>query len=345
MKKLRIGINGFGRIGRAFVRLNLKHENFDIVQINDIEEDLNNLAYLLKYDTVYGKLRDVSVSVEGDYLIIDQHKVQCTTFNRIEDVNWSMNNVDIVIDASGVFDNVFSSRRCLTGSVRKVIVSHAPKEGVDYTYMYGVNDSLYKPNEHNVISSSICDANAVAPFYKCINEIFGVEMAQITTLHPWLSYQNLMDGTLRSVSSPGHTWKDYALGRSSIGSLIPKDTTLTKALSAVIPGISDSVQSISFRVPTSIVSSAEGSLLLKSETSIEGITNALLDYSKKNEGVLKIDGRSLVSIDYVGEEFGAVVDTRWLSLLNGKMLKFVLWYDNEMGYTSRIYQMINKLLY
>jgi glyceraldehyde 3-phosphate dehydrogenase len=344
MKKLRIGINGFGRIGRAFVRLNLKHQNFEIVQINDIEEDLNNLAYLLKYDTVYGKLMNISVSVEGEYLNIDQQRIQCTAFSRIEDVNWSLNNVDVVIDASGVLSNAISSRKCLTGSVRKVIISHAPKEGVDYTYMYGVNDDLYKPNDHNVISSSICDANAVAPFCKCINETFGIEMAQITTLHPWLSYQNLMDGTLKSVSSPGHTWNDYALGRSSIGSLIPKDTTLTKALSAVIPDISKSVQSISFRVPTSIVSSAEGSILLKSETNIDDVTNALLAYSIKNEGVLKLNGRSLVSIDYVGEEFGAVVDTRWLSLLNGKMLKFVLWYDNEMGYTSRIYQMINKLL-
>jgi glyceraldehyde 3-phosphate dehydrogenase len=344
MKKLKIGINGFGRIGRAFVRLNIKHEHYEIVQINDIEDDLNNLAYLLKYDTVYGKLRNVSVSVDGEFLILDQHRILCTAYNQIEDVNWSQNNVDIVIDASGVFNNVISSRNCLKGSVRKVIVSHAPKEGVDYTFMYGVNDDFYKPNEHNVISSSICDANAVAPFYKCINEIFGIEMAQITTLHPWLSYQNLMDGTLRSVSSPGHTWNDYALGRSSVGSLIPKDTTLTKALTAVIPGISNHVESMSFRIPTSIVSSAEGSVLLKQETDIEAITSALMEYSQKYESVLKIDGRSLVSIDYAGEEFGAVVDTRWLSLLNGKMLKFVLWYDNEMGYTSRIYQMINKLL-
>lgn len=345
MNKIRIGINGFGRIGRAIARLNLRHDQYELVAINDIDPDLDNLAYLFKYDTTYGKLRDDKVEVDGQYLVVNKQQIRVFCDKDIAQVPWQEVGVDVVVDSSGVLQNVLNAHALIDEKrVKKVVITHAPSQGLDYTYMEGVNETGYNKDEHHVISSSICDANAVAPFFKLIDDAFGVEMGEVTTLHPWLSYQNLVDGTIKSVSSPGHYWKDYALGRSSIGSLIPKDTTLCKAMENVLPGIGERVHSASFRTPTSIVSAADGVFLLKEKTSIEEIRKAIDVYVKTYPGVLFPDNRSLVSIDYLGSEYGAVIDTRWLNLNMGRMLKFVLWYDNEWGYSHRTYSLIKHIL-
>lgn len=340
---IKIGINGFGRIGRALARINLKYGKYELVAINDIDPDINNLAYLFKYDTTYGKLQNTKIEVVDNSLIIDNKEIRVFNQPIINNVAWESLGVDVVIDSSGVFNNVIGSQDLIGDSVKKVIITHAPKEGIDFTYMYGINEVLYDKSKHNIISSSICDANAVAPFYKLLDDEFGIEMGEVTTLHPWLSYQNLVDGTIKSVSSPGHYWGDYALGRSSIGSLIPKETTLVKALENIIPGISDTIHATSFRTPTSIVSAADGVFLLKRNTNLNEILEAINNYYKKYPDVLFPDDRSLVSIDYLGNENAAVIDKRWLHLSKGKLIKFVLWYDNEWGYSSRIYNIITKL--
>jgi glyceraldehyde 3-phosphate dehydrogenase len=333
---LTFGINGFGRIGRALFRLSLDTQRFRVAAINDIDGDLDNHAYLLKYDSTYGKLKRNKIVVESGGLIVDgaHHSFYCCP--DISEVPWEKYGVDVVLDASGVFDNVKKAHALIgRGSVKKVIVTHAPSVGVDATIMVGVNDLSYQPSRHHVLSNSICDANAVAPFFKAIDDVFGIELAEVTTLHPWLQYQNLLDGTVQSVTNPGHFWTDYALGRSSVGSLIPKETTLVKALEQVIPGVSARMHATSYRTPTSIVSTADGVFLLARNTDIDEVNEALEAYCKDNPGVLHLDGSPLVSIDYAGTEYGAVVDTRWLHLSGGKLLKFVLWYDNEWGYASR----------
>ena len=344
MKKIKIAINGFGRIGRAITRINLKHQKYELVAINDIDPDVNNLAYLLKYDTTYGKLRNHKVEVDGQHLVIDQKPIKVFSDRNISNIPWNELGVDVVIDASGVLQNVINAPEVLKTGIKKVIVTHAPKQGLDFTYMFGVNHEAYDINKHHIVSSSICDANAVAPFYKMINDAFGIEMGEVTTLHPWLSYQNLLDGTIKSVSSPGHYWSDYALGRSSIGSLIPKETSLCGALDHVLPSVSENIHAASFRTPTSIVSAADGVFILKNKATKEAVLKALADYSDAYPGVLFADDRSLVSIDYLAAEYGAVVDTRWLNINKGKLLKFVLWYDNEWGYASRIFNMVEKLV-
>lgn len=343
MKKIKIGINGFGRIGRALTRMNLKHQQYELIAINDIDPDINNLAYLLKYDTTYGKLDYAKIEVEKNHLSTNGNKITMFSDRNISKVPWHEMGVDIVVEASGVFQNVLDSRMLLENGIKKVIITHSPKKGVDFTYMEGVNEADYDPAIHHIISSSICDANAVAPFYKMIDDSFGVELGEVTTLHPWLSYQNLLDGTIQSVASPGHLWSDFALGRSSIGSLIPKATTLGSAMECVIPGITQKIHSASFRIPTSIVSAAEGVFLLNNKTTIEAINQSIENYKTLYPDVLLPNDRSLVSIDYLGAEYGAVIDMRWLHLNNGMMLKFVLWYDNEWGYVSRIYKIIAKI--
>ncbi len=340
---IKIGINGFGRIGRALTRINLRHKKYEIVALNDIDEDIHNHAYLLKYDTTYGKLRDDKVDVEGDAIKVNGYLMKLFREREIKNVPWADMGVDIVIEASGVSQNVLQAREVTNGPVKKVIVTHAPKQGIDFSYMYGVNSEDYDKKRHHVVSSSICDANALAPFYTLIEKKFGVEMGEVTTLHPWLSYQNLLDGTLKSVSSPGHLWRDYALGRSSVGSLIPKETTLCDAMMKVLPESGEKLHASSFRTPTSIVSSIDGVLLLEQKTDLEDVKRALVEYTKTYPGVLKLDERSLISIDYLGNENAAVVDMRWLHLNKGRMLKFVLWYDNEWGYSNRVYEIIGHL--
>ncbi len=333
---IRIGINGFGRIGRAIFRQVLDNENVKVVALNDIDSDLDNHAYLLKYDTTYGKLKNHKVSVSDGALNVDDKKFIFYSRPDISKVPWNKHNVDVVIDSSGVSDNVHSAHALISNAVvKKVVVTHAPSSGIDATVMIGVNDYSYDQAKHHVIGSSICDANAVAPFFKAIDDAFGIQLAEVTTLHPWLQYQNLLDGTVGSVSNPGHFWKDYALGRSSVGSLIPKETTLVKALEPVIPGIGGRMHAASFRTPTSIVSAADGVFLLASETDISDVLQVLKKYCNNNPDVLHLDGRSLISIDYAGIDCAAIVDTRWLNLNGGKLLKFVLWYDNEWGYASR----------
>lgn len=343
MKKIKIGINGFGRIGRAFARINLKYSLYDILVINELDPDVNNMAYLLKYDTTYGKLKNDKINVENDNIIINGSVINVSHFENIDDVFWQDRGIDLVIDSSGIKNNVLVAKSLLNKGVKKVVVTHSPNIGIDFTFMFGVNEGSYIPSKHNVISSSICDANAVAPFYKLIDDTFGIEAGDITTLHPWLSYQNLLDGNLKSVSSPGHYWTDYALGRSSIGSLIPKETTLVDALKKVLPQINNNVNAFSFRIPTSIVATAQGVFILKKMATINDIIDSINEYSKKYPNVLKLDDRSLISIDHLQNENAAVVDMRWLQLTNNKLLRFVLWYDNEWGYTKRIYDLINYL--
>lgn len=342
---IRVGINGFGRIGRALFRINLLHKEYEIVAINDIDPDIDNMAYLLKYDSTYGKLFNNKISRENDFLIVDDKKIKIYNHKNIKNVPWNYHDIDVVIDSSGVFDNVVGSNELVANQiVKKVIVTHSPKSDIDITLMIGVNDYEYDINTHNVISSSICDANAVTPFYHLIEQKFGIEVGEVTTMHPWLSYQNVLDGNLQSVSSPGHFWNDYALGRNSTVSLIPKDTSLVAAMQKVKPGVDKIIDAMSFRTPTAIVSAADGSFYLKNDTTIEEIVECIEQFNIKYPNVLQYDNKSLVSIDYIANENAAIVDGRWLKILNKRLLKFVLWYDNEWGYAKRTYNIIKFCL-
>lgn len=341
---IKIGINGLGRIGRAFLRMNLENKKYKIVAINEIDKDIENLAYLLKYDSTYGKLSQHKVSTSQDSIIIDDYKIKVYHEADISKVNWQEKEVDIVIDSSGVYSNVISSKLLIDENrVKKVICTHSPKDGIDLTLMIGVNEEKYIREQHHIISSSICDANAITPFFKLINETFGIEAGEITTLHPWLAYQNLLDGNLRSVSNPGHYWKDYALGRNSTISMIPKETTVVPAISKIIPEADKILSAMSFRTPTAIVSAADGTFVLKNKVTQEELVDVIEKYIIQYPNVLQYDSRSLVSIDYAKNEFAAVIDGRWLKVINGKIIKFILWYDNEWGYASRAYNLVGYL--
>ncbi len=341
MTRPRVGINGFGRIGRAVFRINEKDPRFDIVAVNDINPDPENLVYLLKYDSTYGrletKLRVVEDRIEGC-------RVPLRTFceKRMANVPWADLDVDVVIDASGVHENVVSARSCLTGSVKKVIVTHSPDE-VDRTLILGANEEIYDPETDHVVSASICDANALAPVLRRLNEAYGVKHGFVTTLHPWLSYQNLLDGPAKSQSYPGDIYHHYALGRASLPNLIPKPTTAVSATVRVLPWLEGLVHGFSYRTPTMTVTSANLTAELGKEVGREEV-NDLFRKAARENGVFGFCEEPLVSMDYAGTSESVIVDGRWTEVVGDGFVRLVLWYDNEYGYSTRVCDLVPFVL-
>ena len=342
---MKIGINGFGRIGRAILRINYIQSEFEIVAVNDIDPNIDNHAYLLKYDTQYGRFKGkVRSDAKNNHLIVDGQNIHFFSEENIDQVPWDNYDVDVVLDSSGIYSNVIHGKQLLESSrVKHIVVTHSPKDGVDKTVIFGVNDDEIDIGKHKIFSTSICDSNASGPVLHHLEREYGISHGFITTLHPWLSYQNLVDGSLRSVSSPGHFWNDFALGRASTESLIPKSTTLIGALAKVMPETAMKLDAMSFRVPTGIVSSSDLTITLKKEISAKEINDLFLAISMKDGSYLGYQEDQTVSIDFKGIHKSCFVDGRWTRVINGDTLKLILWYDNEWGYSNRVYDMAKFL--
>jgi len=332
---LKIGINGFGRIGRALCRIALDDPGLEVVAINDIDPLVENHAYLLKYDSVYGRL-DRDIKGADGRLTVDGHAMQVFCEREINDVRWADTGAQVVIDASGVARNVELSHNVVGDRVSHVVVTHAAKEGLDATYVPGVNAATIDKDKHRVVGSSICDVNGTAPLLRHLEDRFGIESGFVTTLHPWLAYQNLTDGSIRSVSNPGHYWTDFSLGRASTLSLIPKNTTLVPALSAVMPDIAAKLHAMSFRVPTLIVSAADVTLTMSRDVTREELESAIVELEEAHPTVVNYCRENLVSIDYSKRPESINVDSRWLHVIGGRSVKLVTWYDNEWAYAQRV---------
>jgi glyceraldehyde 3-phosphate dehydrogenase len=334
-RALRIGINGFGRIGRAITRIILESGKHRVVHVNDLNTDKANLAYLLKYDTIYGRLgARVEATAEG--LAIGEGAARVTHVADIAEVEWKSAEVDVVIEATGVSANEVRAR-VVANTVAPVLITHAAPTA-DFTLVFGATEHAFDPAKHRVVSTSICDACAAAPVLSALHRTFGVEFGFITTLHPWLSYQNLMDGPARSQASPGATYAHYPLGRSSVGALIPKPTTVVNACERIVPELSGRLKCMSYRVPTPCVSSGDMTLHLERDATIESVIAALeaLRDSQRGRSVVRITDEPLISVDYLKDDHSCIIDTRWLMLNQSRQLKVVLWYDNEWGYSSRV---------
>ncbi len=335
MKKIRVAINGFGRIGRTLFRINEQRKVFDIVAINDINPDPKNIAYLLQYDSEYGRF-EKKVTVNNSCLRIGNRTINLFNKKNIEDIPWRSLNVDLVIDSSGIYRNVIAAPKLLQKGIRKVLITHSPDtDKIDHTIILGVNETSYNPDKHNIISSSICDAVAVAPVVKIIDETFGLESGFLTTLHPWLSYQNLLDGPPFSWALPGTVFHHYPVGRNSAKSLIPKPTSAIEATLKVLPHLKGRLNCMSFRIPTPVVGAANLYLRLKQDTNIKKVHNAFNHFAEKQKWpIINCMNDPLVSIDLLGAEYSATLDQRWTDLAGKRHLYVVLWYDNEWGYSS-----------
>ena len=341
---IKIGINGFGRIGRAVFRILQHNVNMKVVAVNDIDPLIENHAYLINYDTLYGQLKEkVKVDNANNLLINNFDKVFFFSEKHTNNVPWSEVDTDIVIDSSGIYSNVVAAHKLIQSGIKKVIVTHTPKDSIDQTIIIGANEKMYDPQKHHVVSASICDANACAPVLKTLSDQAGIIDGFVTTLHPWLGYQNLLDGNLQSVVSPGHYWKDFALGRASTDSLIPKPTTLMPAINKVLPDLNLNIEAMSFRIPTSVVSASDIVLTLKRKVSENDLIEIFYDLLKKYPDVVLINEEPLVSIDFKGIKQSCVIDIRWIKLINEQKMKIVLWYDNEWSYSQRVVDLAKLL--
>lgn len=333
---VKIFVNGFGRIGRSVTRILLSNPACELVGINDVVNSVENLAYLLKYDSNYGRVgQTVEASEKNKRLVIDGHAVPVFNHRSLSDIDWSAVEPDVVIDSSGVQGNVDDARKLKKVSgLKGVVVTHAPSVGTDRTIIMGVNQQMYQPNDDFVVSSSICDANAISHVLQFLDATFGISAGSITTLHPWLGYQNLTDGAVAGQSDPGHFWPDFSLGRSSVGAVIPKNTTAVSALTPVLPDVAPKLNSFSYRIPTAVVTTADMTIVCEKEVRQKDLL-AALEKQFAHSKYVSLNRESLVSVDYQQSPYSAIVDMQWVSVSPGNVVKVIVWYDNEWGYANR----------
>ena len=341
MKRLRVLINGFGRIGRAITRINLEKDYFDLVAINDVNPENKNIAYLLKYDNTYGKLPN-KVDHDDSGIIIDGKSIRVTHDREIR--NLELGEFDVVIESSGIKTNIEQVERMAEGSsVKRFIVTNVDTDKA-HNVIFGINEDTLRTDPNKILSSSICDVISLAPIYRILSEAFHIESGYLLTLHPWLSYQNLLDGPAKSWSQPGDLYSHYSLGRGVTQNLIPKSTSAIRALSNLFPEVLNKVDSLSFRTPTQIVASAVLTLVLQENTNKEALVKLFEDYEESQQyDIIETTDEPLVSIDYVKNEHSAIVDTRWIKVNNDNHIELVYWYDNECGYSARIVDIVKYL--
>jgi glyceraldehyde 3-phosphate dehydrogenase len=326
MKKIRIGINGMGRIGRTILREWYAHkkDSFDIVAVNN-PGDIPTYAHLLKYDSLHGVF-NANVKAEGQAIVIDQTKINFYTSMDPTEIPWEKDLVDIVIDCTGKFKDKPGLGKHIKGTVKKVIMC-APGQDLDGTFVVGINHMNYDNNKHHIFSNASCTTNCLAPIVKVLDEKFGIENGLMTTVHAYTSDQNLLDGS--------HS--DLRRARAAAVSMIPTSTGAAKALGEVIPSMKGKLDGYAVRVPTSDVSMVDLTVNLKVKTTKDEINKAMKEASESNlKNVLGYTDLELVSNDFKGNPHSSVFDSKLTNVINGNLVKIVSWYDNEVGFSNRV---------
>lgn len=332
MRKIKIGINGFGRIGRSIYRLSLKNSQFEIVAVNDLVP-ADNLAYLLKYDSIHGTLRG-DVKAQESHIIVDDHKTKVFAEKDPAQIPWSDVGVEFVVESTGRFTHLEDAEKHLKGGVKKVIIS-APAKGDVPTFVMGVNQSKYDPKIHNVVSNASCTTNCLAPITKILLDHFGIEEGLMTTIHSVTATQPTQDG-------PSH--KDWRGGRSASLNIIPSSTGAAKAVALCIPEVKGKLTGMAFRIPTMDVSVVDLTVKLTKSTSYDNIAAVMKETSQQSmKGILGYTEEEVVSSDFIGSEFSAIFDKGAGIALNDKFYKIVAWYDNEIGYSRRVLDLIQYM--
>lgn len=320
---VKIGINGFGRIGRNVFRQALNNQEVEVVAVNDLT-DANMLAHLLKYDSVHGKLEE-EVSVNGNNLVVGGKEIQVLSERDPASLPWGDLGVDIVIESTGIFTKRDGAAKHLEAGAKKVIIS-APATDEDITVVMGVNEDKYDPANHNIISNASCTTNCLAPFAKVLNDKFGIKRGMMTTVHSYTNDQQILD----------LPHKDYRRARAAAESIIPTTTGAAKAVSLVLPELEGKLNGMAMRVPT-----PDGSLVdlvaeLEKDVTVDEVNNAFKEAAEGDlKGILGYSEEPLVSVDYIGNTNSSTIDALSTMVMEGNMVKVVSWYDNEMGYSSR----------
>lgn len=327
---IKVGINGFGRIGRNVFRAGLKDKEIDFVAVNDIT-DAETLAHLLKYDSIYGILP--GVKAEGDTIFVQERSLKVLKEKDPSNLPWRKLGVDIVIESTGIFIDKEGATKHLTAGAKKVIIS-APAKNEDITIVMGVNEDKYLPEKHHIISNASCTTNCLAPVAKVLNDFFGIEKGTMTTIHSYTADQRLMD-------SPH---KDLRRARAAALSIIPTKTGATQAVSLVIPELKGKLNGMAFRVPTPNVSVVDLAVLLKRKVSVEEINQAFKEVSQGDlKGILDYTEEPLVSKDFNGNSNSSIVDGLSTMVIADNLAKIIAWYDNEWGYSCRIIDLLKYI--
>jgi glyceraldehyde 3-phosphate dehydrogenase len=323
---IRVGINGFGRIGRQVTRVILeKYKNeIDLVAFNDLG-DLKTMAHLFKYDSTYGRFPG-TVEVQGDNLVINGDQLRVLSEKDPAKLPWGDLGCDIVIESTGRFTNREDAAKHLEGGAKKVIIS-APAKNEDITIVLGVNEDKYDPAAHHVVSNASCTTNCLAPAAKVVHEQFGIVNALMTTIHSYTNDQQLLD----------LPHKDLRRARAAAISMIPTTTGAAKAVSLVIPELKGKFDGFAVRVPTPTVSLTDFVCTLEKPTTTEELRAAFIaaSQSPRLKGILGVSDEPLVSVDFKGDERSSIIDLESTMVIGGTLAKVVTWYDNEWGYSCR----------
>ncbi|MDC8000745.1 type I glyceraldehyde-3-phosphate dehydrogenase [Aequorivita todarodis] len=327
-KKTTVGINGFGRIGRNLFRLLLDHPSIEVVAVNDLA-DTKTMGHLLKYDSIHGVLKE-DISHSKNEITVAGKKVKFSSEKNLKDISWG--NVDVVVECTGKFKSRKQLENHLKNGAKKVILSVPPLDDDIKTVVLGVNDSILDSNDL-IISNASCTTNNAAPMLKIINELCGIEQAYITTVHSYTTDQSLHDQPHR----------DLRRARAAGQSIVPTTTGAAKALTKIFPELSDVIGGCGIRVPVPNGSLTDVTLNVKKEVSIEEINDAFKNASENSlAGILQYTEDPIVSIDIVGNTNSCIFDAGMTSVI-GKMVKIIGWYDNEIGYSSRIIDLIDRI--
>ncbi len=320
---IRIGINGFGRIGRLVFRAAMKKNDITVVGINDLL-DVNHLAYLLKYDSVHGNY-DGTIEVKGSYLVVDGTKINISAEKDPKAIGWGNLNTDVVAECTGIFTTLEKAQSHIDGGAKKVVIS-APSADAPM-FVMGVNHGDVKPNQH-IVSNASCTTNCLAPIAKVLNDNFGIEEGLMTTVHATTATQFTVDGPSK---------KDFRGGRSSLVNIIPASTGAAKAVTKVIPSLVGKLTGMAFRVPTANVSVVDLTVRLRKQTSYEEIKSVMLKHSQTDlKNILGYTDEAVVSQDFVGDIRTSIFDAGAGMELNSGFFKIISWYDNECGYSNKL---------
>ena len=329
MSKVKVGINGFGRIGRITFRAILKRKDVIVTAINDLL-DVNHLAYLLKYDSVHGKLND-EIEVVGNNLVVNGNTIRVTDERNPSEINWGELDIDVVAECTGIFTTLEKAKLHLDAGAKKVAVS-APSKDIPM-FVMGVNSDAIS-SEHKIVSNASCTTNCLAPIAKVLHDNFSIKEGLMTTVHAATATQMTVDGPA----------KNYRLGRSSLNNIIPSSTGAAIAVGKVIPELNGKLTGMAFRIPTANVSVVDLTVILEKETSYDEIKKTFKKASENElNGVLGYTEEAVVSQDYVGCSLTSNFDANAGIELSPTFFKIISWYDNEYAYSTKLVDLMKKI--
>jgi glyceraldehyde 3-phosphate dehydrogenase len=328
---IKVGINGFGRIGRNVVRAGLHHRNIEFVAANDLT-DTKTLAHLLKYDSILGPLHE-EVKADGDSISVGGKTIKIFAVKDPAALDWTSLGAQIVVESTGKFTDKKDASKHLQGTVKKVIIS-APAKEEDITIVLGVNENAYDPAKHNVISNASCTTNCLAPVVKVLHEAFGIQKGSMTTIHSYTNDQNVLD----------FPHKDLRRARAAALNMIPTTTGAAKAIALVMPELKGKLDGYAMRVPTPDVSVVDLVVLTSKNTTAAEVNKALEDAANGPlKGILAYTEDPVVSTDMLHNPNSSIVDAGMTKVLDGNLVHVISWYDNEWGYSMRVVDLIDFL--